>query len=148
MLKDEGMAELLPACNAVIFDEAHQLPETASLFFGDSVSTAQVTDLARDTKVEALASARDCLDLPPACASLEKAAKDLRLTLSVDPARYTLGATGGPAGLRQPAGRADQLPRTFCGRRRDAGGAFGRAGELLAAQPRTARRLSPLARRR
>lgn len=90
MLKDEGMAELLPACNAVIFDEAHQLPETASLFFGDSVSTAQVTDLARDTKVEALASARDCLDLPPACASLEKAAKDLRLTLSVDPARYTL----------------------------------------------------------
>jgi ATP-dependent DNA helicase DinG len=90
MLKDEGMAELLPACNAVIFDEAHQLPETASLFFGDSVSTAQVTDLARDTKVEALASARDCLDLPPACANLEKAAKDLRLTLSVDPARYTL----------------------------------------------------------
>ncbi len=90
MLKDEGMAELLPACNAVIFDEAHQLPETASLFFGDSVSTAQVTDLARDTKIEALASARDFLDLPPACANLEKAAKDLRLTLGVDPARYTL----------------------------------------------------------
>ncbi|MDX9707591.1 MAG: ATP-dependent DNA helicase [Azospira sp.] len=90
MLKDEGMAELLPACNAVIFDEAHQLPETASLFFGDSVSTAQVVDLARDTKVESLASARDCLDLPPACANLEKAAKDLRLTLAVEPARYAL----------------------------------------------------------
>ncbi len=90
MLKDEGMAELLPACNAVIFDEAHQLPETASLFFGDSVSTAQVNDLARDTKLEGIASARDCLDLPPACASLEKAAKDLRLTLGVDPARYSL----------------------------------------------------------
>jgi len=90
MLKDEGMAELLPACNAVVFDEAHQLPETASLFFGDSVSTAQVNDLARDTKMEGIASARDCLDLPPACANLEKAAKDLRLTLSVDPARYSL----------------------------------------------------------
>ncbi|MBI2306140.1 MAG: ATP-dependent DNA helicase [Rhodocyclales bacterium] len=90
MLKDEGMAELLPACNAVIFDEAHQLPETASLFFGDSVSTAQVTDLARDAKLEAVASARDCLDLPPACAGLEKAAKDLRLTLGVEPARYSL----------------------------------------------------------
>ena len=90
MLKDEGMAELLPACNAVIFDEAHQLPETASLFFGESVSTAQVTDLARDTKFEAIASARDFLDLPPACTNLEKAAKDLRLALSVDPARYTL----------------------------------------------------------
>ena len=42
MLRDEGTAELLPACNTVIFDEAHQLPETASLFFGDNVSTAQV----------------------------------------------------------------------------------------------------------
>ena len=90
MLKDEGMAELLPACNAVIFDEAHQLPETASLFFGESVSTAQVNDLARDTKLEGIASARDCLDLPPACANLEKAAKDFRLTLGVDPARYSL----------------------------------------------------------
>ena len=45
MPRDEGMGELLPACNAVIFDEAHQLPETASLFFGDSVSTAQVLEL-------------------------------------------------------------------------------------------------------
>jgi hypothetical protein len=40
MLRDEGTAELLPACNTVIFDEAHQLPEVASLFFGDSLSTA------------------------------------------------------------------------------------------------------------
>jgi len=37
MLRDEGVAELLPACNTVIFDEAHQLPETASLFFGENM---------------------------------------------------------------------------------------------------------------
>jgi sodium transport system permease protein len=30
-LRDEGVAELLPACNTVIFDEAHQLPDLASL---------------------------------------------------------------------------------------------------------------------
>jgi Rad3-related DNA helicase len=54
MLRDEGMAELLPACNTVIFDEAHQLPEVASLFFGDSVSTAQVLDLARDARSEGM----------------------------------------------------------------------------------------------
>ena len=50
-LRDEGVAELLPACNTVIFDEAHQLPETASLFFGESVSTSQLprrTGLVRD----------------------------------------------------------------------------------------------------
>jgi ATP-dependent DNA helicase DinG len=90
MLRDEGTAELLPACNAVIFDEAHQLPETASLFFGDNVSTAQILDLVRDARVEGLASARDCLDLPKLCGVLEKAAKDLRLTLPVEPARFAL----------------------------------------------------------
>jgi ATP-dependent DNA helicase DinG len=42
MLKDEGMGELLPACNTVIFDEAHQLPEVAGLFFGESLSTTPV----------------------------------------------------------------------------------------------------------
>ena len=90
MLRDEGTAELLPACNAVIFDEAHQLPETASLFFGDNVSTAQMVDLARDARAEGLTSARDCLDLPLLCGALEKAAKDLRLTLPVEPARFAL----------------------------------------------------------
>ncbi|HQV14959.1 MAG TPA: ATP-dependent DNA helicase, partial [Denitromonas sp.] len=60
MLRDEGMGELLPACNTLVFDEAHQLPETASLFFGESVSTAQVIDLARDMRAEALAGASDC----------------------------------------------------------------------------------------
>ncbi len=55
MLRDEGTAELLPACNTVIFDEAHQLPEVASLFFGDSVSTTQILELARDTQLEGLA---------------------------------------------------------------------------------------------
>ena len=90
MLRDEGTAELLPACNAVIFDEAHQLPETASLFFGNNVSTAQILDLVRDTRAEGLASARDCLDLPGLCGAVEKAAKDLRLTMPLEPSRYPL----------------------------------------------------------
>ena len=51
-LRDEGIAELLPACNTVIFDEAHQLPETARMFFGETVSTAQLIELARDARVE------------------------------------------------------------------------------------------------
>lgn len=44
-LRDEGLAELLPDCDAVIFDEAHQLPEIARMFFGERVSTGQVQDL-------------------------------------------------------------------------------------------------------
>ena len=79
MLRDEGVAELLPACNTVIFDEAHQLPETASLFFGESVSTAQLIELARDTRLEAAAAAKDFAALPEAAQALDKAARDLRL---------------------------------------------------------------------
>ena len=79
MLRDEGVAELLPACNTVIFDEAHQLPETASLFFGESLSTSQLFDLSQDARIEALSGARDFAALPVACDELEKAARDLRL---------------------------------------------------------------------
>jgi len=89
MLRDEGMGELLPACNAVIFDEAHQLPETASLFFGQSVSTGQVLDLARDTRSETIAAAPDCRDLIDATRALEKAARDLRLVFGSESARLS-----------------------------------------------------------
>lgn len=97
MLRDEGMAELLPACNTVIFDEAHQLPEVASLFFGTSFSTAQVIDLVRDTQTERLEAARDCLDLQESLHRLEKAAKDLRLSVGVETGRFAAAQlTGKP----------------------------------------------------
>ena len=90
VLRDEGAGELLPACNTVIFDEAHQLPETASLFFGESVSTSQYLELARDTRVEGAASARDCAQLPEAAQALDKAARDLRLVFAEDSGRLPL----------------------------------------------------------
>ncbi len=49
VLRDEGMADLLPSADTVIFDEAHHLPDIARLFFGQSLSTAQLLELARDT---------------------------------------------------------------------------------------------------
>lgn len=84
MLRDVGMGELLPSANAVIFDEAHQLPETASLFFGENVSTAQLLELARDTRSETVAGAPDCRDLIDAARALEKAARDFRLVFGTD----------------------------------------------------------------
>ena len=92
MLRDEGVAELLPACNTVIFDEAHQLPETASLFFGESVSTAQLLDLARDTRIEGTTSARDFPELQHAADRLEKTARDLRLAFRESGARLPASA--------------------------------------------------------
>jgi len=79
MLRDDGLGELLPACNTVVFDEAHQLPAIAGLFFGEAVGSAQVIELARDTRLEAVASAKDYAALPEACRALDKATRDLRL---------------------------------------------------------------------
>ena len=92
VLRDEGVAELLPACNTVIFDEAHQLPETASLFFGESVSSSQLIELARDTRIEAATSAKDNAALPEAASALEKSARDLRLQLREESGRQPYSA--------------------------------------------------------
>ncbi len=139
MLRDEGTAELLPACNTVIFDEAHQLPETASLFFGDNVSTSQVIDLTHDARMEGLASAKDCLDLPKLCGVVEKAAKDLRLTLPVEPARFSLaqleergGFDNAVVGLIRELDTLTALLETQAQRSEGLENCWRRAGELVA----------------
>ena len=99
MLRDEGVAELLPACNTVVFDEAHQLPETASLFFGESISTSQLLDLARDARLEAATSANDFAALPTATDALDKAARDLRLVFKQGEGRMPANATDNLAGF-------------------------------------------------
>jgi ATP-dependent DNA helicase DinG len=104
MLRDEGVAELLPACNTVIFDEAHQLPETASLFFGENISTSQLLELARDATIEALSGAKDFTPLPAACDALEKAARDLRLVFKKNEGRMNADATGELAGWTDALG--------------------------------------------
>ena len=79
VLRDEGIAELLPSCNTVIFDEAHQLPETARLFFGENVSSAQLVELARDARLELRAAGGASPELEALANRFEKAARDLRL---------------------------------------------------------------------
>ncbi|MBC7803903.1 MAG: ATP-dependent DNA helicase [Candidatus Parcubacteria bacterium] len=78
-LRDEGISELLPSCNTVIFDEAHQLPETARLFFGETVSTSQLIELARDARMELRAAGGASPELERIASKLDKAARDLRL---------------------------------------------------------------------
>jgi ATP-dependent DNA helicase DinG len=51
-MKDEGFGELLPGAEAVILDEAHQVPEIAAQFFGREFSGRQAALLARDALAE------------------------------------------------------------------------------------------------
>ncbi|WP_373917941.1 ATP-dependent DNA helicase [Janthinobacterium sp. 61] len=88
-LKDTGVAELLPSANTIIFDEAHQLPDTATLFFGNTVSTSHILELCRDVLAEGLAHARG-IDWAKTVTVVEKAARDLRLTFPQDIVRLSL----------------------------------------------------------
>ncbi|MFO1323145.1 MAG: ATP-dependent DNA helicase [Burkholderiales bacterium] len=89
MLRDEGVSELLPNCNTVILDEAHQLPDTATLFFGQQATAGQLAELARDAEIVARTAARDVPDLPDAAIELAPAIRKLRLAAGELPAKVT-----------------------------------------------------------
>ncbi len=80
-LKEEGFGELLPSANAVILDEAHQLPEIASTFFSDVLSSRQILELSRDILAESLANASDMPTLRDSLRELDKCVADLRLAM-------------------------------------------------------------------
>lgn len=48
MLKENGFGDLLPGADAVIVDEAHQLPDVATQAFGVNISARQLRELVRD----------------------------------------------------------------------------------------------------
>ncbi len=86
-LREEGFGQLLPGADAVIFDEAHQLPEIASNFFGVSLGSSQLLGLARDTTAEELKEKSGVAGLAATAARLEKASADFRLALGREPRR-------------------------------------------------------------
>jgi ATP-dependent DNA helicase DinG len=78
-LKDDGLGELLPACNTVIVDEAHRAPDVASNFFGESTSGLQAIELARDTELIARSKASDATDVIDAAQAVGMASRGVRL---------------------------------------------------------------------
>jgi ATP-dependent DNA helicase DinG len=52
VLKEEGFGDLLPGADAIVIDEAHQLPEIAANFLGFAVSSRQLQSLSRDVAAE------------------------------------------------------------------------------------------------
>ena len=79
VLREEGITDLLPAADAVVFDEAHQLPDTATRFMGDVVYSGTITDFLKTAEVAALTYARDSAKWADACQRVSYYVKDLRL---------------------------------------------------------------------
>ena len=86
-LKGERVGELLPGVDVVVFDEAHQLHDTASAFFGQKISGRQLLELSKDTWVETLQEASDMGDLIDLAKQLEKDVLDFRLAFGEETSR-------------------------------------------------------------
>ncbi len=86
-LKEEGFGELLPGADCFILDEAHQLPEVASNFFGATLSGRQLQELAKDTIIETHKEAKDTPALIERAEALKKSAGDLRLAFGLESRR-------------------------------------------------------------
>lgn len=86
-LRDGGVAELLPAVEVAVFDEAHQLVETGVQFLGSALGTAQLFDLTRDLLAIGLQQARGLRDWSSLAQALEQAARQLRLCCGAPQAR-------------------------------------------------------------
>ncbi len=80
MLKEEGVGELLPQCDAVILDEAHKLPSVASDFFGFFVSSFHLEELAEDIKAAEIEE-RSAADFSAILPALSQAIEDVNSTL-------------------------------------------------------------------
>ncbi|CAM8298944.1 ATP-dependent DNA helicase [Candidatus Methylopumilus planktonicus] len=87
-MKEEGISELLPKATTVIFDEAHQIPDIASIFFGKNVSTAQISEIVQDGYQIYLKHMKDVSVFETILNDLEKANKDFRLVFPRESNRY------------------------------------------------------------
>ena len=86
-VREEGFAQLLPAADAVIFDEAHQLPDIATDFFGVSLSSHQLRNLCRDVVAEDVKEQSGLRELRPAAEAVERTMMDLQIALGTQPRR-------------------------------------------------------------
>ena len=86
-LKQEGFAELLPGGEVFVIDEAHQLHDVASRFFGESISSRQLIGLAKDAIAEQVNAAPDMHQIREYADIVENAARDFRLALGETGAR-------------------------------------------------------------
>ncbi|MHB8453098.1 MAG: ATP-dependent DNA helicase [Acidiferrobacterales bacterium] len=79
VLREEGFGQILPGVEVLIFDEAHQLADIASNFFGISLSSNQLNALCRDVVSEELKEKSAVAGLRESAQKLEKVVADMRL---------------------------------------------------------------------
>ncbi|MBV8308267.1 MAG: ATP-dependent DNA helicase [Gammaproteobacteria bacterium] len=100
-LKEDGFGDLLGSADALILDEAHQIPDLATQFFGANVSSRQIETLIKDVRQELAAvavaepaAARCARAATVALAAIEEALRTLHATLPAAAGRVALADAG------------------------------------------------------
>ncbi len=75
-LRDQGVADILPPYDAVIFDEAHHLEQVATSFFTRHLSNYRITDLVGDIERRLEDEELEAPDLEEALGELEDAGSE------------------------------------------------------------------------
>lgn len=88
VLKEEGFGDLLPGADAIVIDEAHQLPEIAAAFLGFAVSSRQLESLAKDLAAELMAGAPRTEAAMSFAQTLERQVVDLQDALGTTRERH------------------------------------------------------------
>jgi ATP-dependent DNA helicase DinG len=84
-LKEDGFGDLLGAVDAVILDEAHQIPDLATQFFGARFGSRQVELLVRDARAELAAGHANAATLAGELAGVERSLAALAEVLRATP---------------------------------------------------------------
>jgi len=81
VVKESGFGELIPEADVMIFDEAHQIPDIASQYFGQQVTSRQLLDMAKDITIAYRTEVRDSVQLQKSADRVSQSTMDFRLAL-------------------------------------------------------------------
>ena len=103
-LKEDGFGDILGTADAVILDEAHQIPDLATQFFGANVSSRRIENLLKDAQTEIAAqlarvsveseAAAVIADISAAARGVEQSTNRLSASLPSRAGRYSLTEMG------------------------------------------------------
>jgi ATP-dependent DNA helicase DinG len=131
-LKEDGFGDLLGTADAVILDEAHQLPDLATQFFGVQVSSRQLEHVLAEGRAALLRAGGSLADIGQAGRAVEAAISAVLAALAAraDPESATLATASALRDYGTALGDASREPAVEQVAKR--------AGELAAALERIA----------
>jgi len=133
-LKEDGFGDILGSADALIIDEAHQIPDLAAQFFGASVSSRRIDNMVRDVQAAVTMAVRDT-------AGLAASGWDGQVTEALRAVSHALVAISGTLPRQQGRFAWHDIPVKLDPLVED----LGHALQDLAAQLRAAGEESPLA---